>query len=157
MINVKLVCVGSLKEDFLKQAVEEYKKRLSKFCKLTIIEVSESKLLQTNSLTLINKIKEEESNNILKHCSGFVILLDVLGQALTSEEFASKINEVANFNSTITFIIGGSYGVSEELKNKVNFKFSMSKLTFPHQLIRVLFLEQLYRSFTIINNITYHK
>ncbi len=157
MINVNLVCVGSLKEKFFKEAVEEYKKRLTKFCKLNIVEIAEYKVNNKINNSLIEITQKKESEQILKMMSGYVVLLDVQGQALSSDEFAGKINNISLQCSEITFIIGGSYGVSNELKQKVDFTFSFSKLTFPHQLMRVIFLEQLYRAFTINNNITYHK
>lgn len=157
MITVNLVCVGSVKEIFYKNAVEEYLKRLKKFCKVNVIEVPEYKNSAKVNDTIIETIKQQESISLEKHFSGYTILLDKSGQALTSEQLASKINQLSFNYSTITFIIGGSFGVSEELKKQVNYILSFSNFTFPHQLMRVVLAEQIYRAFTINNNITYHK
>lgn len=144
MLTVNLVCVGDLKEKYLKEACNEYIKRLSRFCKLNIIEVAES-------------TKEKEKEFILKKIEGYVVTLCVEGRQLSSGSFSEFIEKTSLISSKITFVIGGSEGLDEEIKNKSNFKFSFSEMTFPHQLMRVIFLEQLYRSFTINNNITYHK
>lgn len=156
MITLNVVCIGNLKENYLKQAQDEYVKRLGKFCKINIIELGEAKLLG-NQQSSVNLVIEKESIAILQHLNGFTILLDVEGNSLTSVELAKKINQIAQTNSIITIIIGGSYGVSQTLKQKVNYRLSFSKFTFPHQLVRIMMLEQFYRAFTINNNITYHK
>ena len=150
---IKIICVGKIKEKYLRDAIEEYKKRLSKYTKLEIIEVNDV----DNPSKEIVLLKEKES--IEKHIDirDFVITLEIEGNMLSSEELAKKIDNVFNTNSTITFIIGGSYGLHQDIKNRSNYKLSFSKLTFPHQLFRVILLEQIYRSFKINNNEAYHK
>lgn len=157
MITINLVCVGAIKESFYKDAVNEYAKRLTKFCKMKIIEVQEFKAGTKLNDSLVKTIQEQESESLAKHFAGFVILLDKGGQALTSEQLANKMSETAHNFSTITFVIGGSFGVSESFKKRVNYVLSFSHFTFPHQLMRVVLCEQIYRAFTINNNITYHK
>lgn len=152
MIKINIVCVGNLKEKFFKDASEEYLKRLSRFCVINIKELKEFTNLQN-----IEQIKEQEGELIAKAVKGYVILLDVKGEQISSEQLAQKIQSIANINSEITFVIGGSYGVSEQVKSLANFKLSVSKMTFPHMLFRVMLLEQIYRAFTIQNNIAYHK
>ena len=149
----KLICVGKIKEKYLKEAINEYQKRLSKYTKLDIIE------LKDINYDDIDKVKKEEGENILKNIrnSDNVIILDINGQELTSAELAKKIEKLEQQNSDLTFIIGGSYGLSEEVKQRANYSLSFSKLTFPHQLFRVIFLEQLYRTYKIRNNESYHK
>lgn len=156
-MNIKVVCVGNIKEKFYVDAINEYKKRLSAFCNLNIIELKEHNI-NNPSLSEREIIKEKEGLEIKKHLGKFNILLNITGNELTSEKLADFIKEKAvNGNSELTFIIGGSYGVSNEIKNLVNFNLSFSKLTFPHQLFRVILLEQIYRAFTILNNKSYHK
>lgn len=152
MISVNLVCVGNLKEKFSKEEQEEYCKRLSAFCKLDIIEIKEQNHLANASL-----IVERESEEIAKKLKGFVVLCDVKGKAFSSELFAKKIEGLMLENSCITFVIGGSYGVSEMLKAKADLKISFSEMTFPHNLFRIMLLEQIYRAFTIMSGKTYHK
>ena len=149
----KLICVGKIKEKYLKEAINEYQKRLSKYTKLDIIE------LKDITYDDIDKVKKEEGENILKNIknSDNVIILDINGQELTSAELAKKTEKLEQQNSDLTFIIGGSYGLSEEVKQRANYSLSFSKLTFPHQLFRVIFLEQLYRTYKIRNNESYHK
>lgn len=150
---IKIICVGKIKEKFLSEAIEEYKKRLSKYTKLTIIEVAD--IDNQNIDIILNKEKEL----IEKHIEDrdYVITLEIDGNMLSSEELAKKIDNIFNTNSTITFIIGGSHGLHGEIKKRSNYKLSFSKLTFPHQLFRVNLLEQIYRSFKINNNESYHK
>ena len=149
----KLICVGKIKEKYLKEAINEYQKRLSKYTKLDIVE------LKDITYDDIDKVKKEEGENILKNIKNTdnVIILDINGQELTSAELAKKIEKLEQQNSDLTFIIGGSYGLSEEVKQRANYSLSFSKLTFPHQLFRVIFLEQLYRTYKIRNNESYHK
>lgn len=156
MININLVCVGSIKEKFYKDALEEYIKRLKPFCNFEITELKETNYFNPTP-SEIEKIKLDEGKKILNKMGKFNVLLDLNGKELSSEELSSFILKKQNETSQITFIIGGSYGVSEEVKNKADYKVSFSRLTFPHQLMRVIFLEQLYRSFTIIFNKGYHK
>ena len=150
---IKIICVGKVKEKYLRDAIEEYKKRLSKYTKLEIIEVNDI----DNSNIDIVLLKEKEL--IEKHIGikDFVITLEIEGNMLNSVELAKKIDNIFNTNSTITFIIGGSLGLHQDIKNRSNYKLSFSKLTFPHQLFRVNLLEQIYRVFKINNNESYHK
>ncbi len=150
---IKLICVGKIKEKYLNEAIDEYKKRLSKYTKLDIIELPDS------SYNEIDKVKKEEGKLILKHIkeTDNVIILDINGQELSSVELTTKLCFIETMNSNITFIIGGSYGLSEEVKKRANYSISFSKLTFPHQLFRVILLEQLYRTYKIRNNENYHK
>lgn len=156
-MNINIVCVGNIKEKFIEQAIQEYKQRISKFANVNIVEVKEEKLTKNYSLKDVEICVEKESEKILNQLKGYSVLLDIDGKMLSSVELAKKMENILLTNSTINFIIGGSYGVSEKLKNSVDFRLSFSKLTFPHQLFRVNVLEQIYRAFTIINNITYHK
>ena len=149
---IKIICVGKIKEKYFKEAILEYKKRITKYDKIEIIELPDYDYD-------LKKTLETESNNILKNINlkDYNILLDINSNTYTSLELANKIDKIRNTNHNITFIIGGSYGVSERVKNIVNEKISFSSLTFPHQLFRVILLEQIYRSFKIINHEEYHK
>lgn len=150
---IKIICVGKIKEAFFRDAIDEYKKRLSKYTAIEIIEVQDEGL--TDQKTAIKK----ESEKILKvvNQKDFIITMEIEGKELSSQELASKIDNIFNINNNITFIIGGSYGLSDEVKQLSNFKLSFSKLTFPHQLFRIILLEQIYRAFKINNNESYHK
>ena len=150
---IKIICVGKIKEKFYVEAIEEYLKRLSKYNKIEIIEIP----AQTNDN--INIILEKEKELILSKINkkDYIITLEIEETELTSLELSEKLNNILIENSNITFIIGGSYGLHQEIKDKSNFKLSFSKLTFPHQLFRVILLEQIYRSYKILNNETYHK
>jgi len=149
---IKIICVGKIKESYLKDAINEYKKRISKYTNIEIIELDDYNYD-------IKKTKLCEYNNIIKvmNKSDYNILLDINGIELDSLSFAKKINDSLMINSNITFIIGGSYGVMDELRNIVDYRLSFSKMTFPHQLFRVLLLEQIFRSYKINNNEEYHK
>lgn len=157
MMTINLICVGNIKEKFFVEAVREYQKRLNSFCKLNIIEVKETNFNNpTNSE--IEIIKQNEAKEIKKYLTKYNILFNIQGEKFSSEEFSKFISKKQLEGlSELTFIIGGSYGVSNEIKNLVQFNLSFSNLTFPHQLFRVMCLEQIYRAFTIINNKTYHK
>ena len=150
---IKVIAVGKLKEDYLKEAQEEYLKRISKYTKIELIEVEDSKVDEKNKALL------EEKDNILKHINEkeYIITLEINGKELSSLELADKLDKTFIINSDITFIIGGSYGIHEEVLAKSNFNLSFSKMTFPHQLFRVLLLEQIFRSYKILNNEKYHK
>ena len=150
---IKIICVGKIKEKYLREAIEEYKKRLFKYTKLEIIEVND---IDNPNIDIV-LLKEKEL--IEKHIGNkdYIITLEIEGNMLNSEELAKKIDNIFNTNSTITFIIGGSNGLHTDIKNRINYKLSFSKLTFPHQLFRVNLLEQIYRSFKINNNESYHK
>lgn len=159
MLNIKLVVVGKLKEKFHKDEVNEYLKRLSKYAKVNLIEVEEEKIKDNSSLKENEQILNKEGSNILKQIkeNEFVFLLDLHGKEISSEEFASKIDQLMINYSTITFVIGGSLGVSEDLRRRSNFKLKLSPMTFTHQMTRIIILEQIYRAFKINNNETYHK
>ena len=150
---IRIISVGKLKEDYLKEAVLEYQKRLSKYHKVEIIEVEDSKVDDKN--IALNEEKERVLKNILP--KAYIITLEINGKELTSEELANLIDKTFITNSDIVFIIGGSYGINQDIIDIANYHLSFSKLTFPHQLFRVLLLEQLFRSFKILNNEKYHK
>ena len=149
---IKIICVGKIKENYLKEAIFEYKKRISKYTSIDIIELDDYNYD-------IKKTLISEYNNIVKvmNVSDYNILLDINGVELDSLSLAKKINDTLTINSNITFIIGGSFGVLDELREKVNYRLSFSKMTFPHQLFRVMLLEQIYRAYKINNNEEYHK
>lgn len=159
MVHINIICVGKIKESFFKDAILEYSKRLSRYCKLNIIEVSDESIPDNISDKQSDNIKNIEGKRILQHVkNSYVIALDLKGKQYTSEDFASTIQSISlNLNSNISFIIGGSLGLSNEVLNSSNELISFSKMTFPHQLIRVFLLEQTYRAFKILNNETYHK
>ena len=159
MLNIQIICVGKLKETYLKSAIDEYTKRLSRYCKLTILELPDEKIPEKINETLSYEIKTKECNNILHHIKkdSYVIALDLKGKQFTSEEFSSEIENISMTSSTITFIIGGSLGLTSELLHTCHQKVCFSKMTFPHQLIRVFLLEQIFRAFKILNHETYHK
>lgn len=158
MLTVNLICIGKLKENYLRDAQAEYTKRLGAFCKLNVIELSESKLPNNPSDSEIAKCIEAEGQIISSKLKGYLIPMCIEGKHLSSEELSSKIDEISlNGMSEISFIIGGSYGLSNEVKQKADLKLSMSKMTFPHQLARVMLLEQIYRAFQISSNGKYHK
>lgn len=156
MLKINLICIGDIKEKYLREAIEEYSKRISRFADLKIIELKEN-VANSNSTADITSALKKDAKQILPHIKGHCICLDIKGKMLSSEELAQKINKTALTNSEISFIIGASNGIDEEIKNICKEKISFSPMTFPHQLMRVIFLEQLYRSFTILNNISYHK
>lgn len=149
---IKVICIGKIKEKYLLDAVLEYKMRISKYTNIEIIELPDYNYD-------VKKTKICEYNNIMKvlNKSDYNILLDIDGNELDSISFAKKINDIYNYNSNITFIIGGSFGVVDELKDIVKYRMSFSKMTFPHQLFRVILLEQIYRAFKINHNEEYHK
>ena len=159
MLNINIICVGKIKEKYLQDAINEYTKRLSKYCKLTITELSDEKIPDKLNSNLSQQIKEKECNKILEHVKkdSYVIALNVEGTQLSSTDFSKKIEDISMLNSNITFIIGGSLGLTSSLLNNCNMKISFSKMTFPHQLFRVVLLEQIFRAFKIINGETYHK
>ena len=150
---IKIITVGSIKEKYLKEAIDEYTKRISKYTNIEIIEVKDEGLVEPNKSLIL------EEEKILKHINDkdYIITLEIEGKELSSTELASILDKIQLEASTITFIIGGSYGLSQNIKDKAKFHLSFSKMTFPHQLFRVLLLEQIYRSFKINNNESYHK
>jgi len=152
MITINILCVGNLKEKFWQDASKEYEKRLLKFCKLNIIELAEQ-----NKYENIDKIKEMEGEDIIKHLDGKSFLLDIGAKQYSSEEFADKIESTSLNTSTLTFVIGGSYGVSDKVKMTISDKLSFGKATYPHNLARIILLEQIYRAFMIKGGGKYHK
>jgi len=153
---ITVIAVGKIKERALTALINEYRKRISSYSKIEIIEVND----EPNDKLEAEKIKELEGQRILKQIkkNSYVVLLDLQGKALNSEELAKKIEQINTYHSSnITFIIGGSLGVSENVKDKADFELKLSELTFPHNLARLLILEQIYRSYKILNNETYHK
>lgn len=159
MLSIEIICVGKIKEKYLKDALDEYSKRLSRYCKLTFTELSDEKIPDKLNVNLENEIKTKECINILNHIKkdSYIIALDLKGKEFTSEEFSKKIDNLSMETSHITFIIGGSLGLTQELLNNCNLKICFSKMTFPHQLIRVFLLEQIFRAFKISHNETYHR
>ena len=143
---IKILCIGKVKESFYQDAIKEYMKRLSKYHKVIIEELPDSNKQKEEEL-LLKKINQKDYN----------IVLDIEGKMLNSIELSNHIDKTFQINSNITFIIGGSDGLTEKVKEIADFKLSFSKLTFPHQLFRVILLEQIYRSFKILNHETYHK
>lgn len=156
MIRINLITIGDIKEKYLKDAIAEYSKRISRFAELKIIEIKENVAKSTSDLDTINALKKD-AIEIKKYIKGYPICLDVKGKMISSEDFAKKIENLSLQTSEISFIIGASNGIHEEIKTICKEKISFSPMTFPHQLMRVIFLEQLYRAFTINNNISYHK
>lgn len=159
-MNITVICVGKIKEKFYREAVCEYSKRLSKFCKLSIVEVDDEETPQKLSPLLENSIKDKEGERILKKIpsNSFVYTLEIEGKKTDSVSFSKEINNLCIKGcSSICFIIGGSLGLSEKVKDISNAKLSFSDMTFPHQLMRVILLEQIYRAYKIINNEPYHK
>mgnify|MGYP005767450881 FL=1 len=159
MLSINIICIGKIKESFFKDPINEYSKRLSKYCNLNIIELSDEKLPSKLNDKIIENIKNTEGKKILSHLKkdSYKICLDLHGKQFSSEEFSAKIDSISlNYNSSITFIIGGTLGISSEVLTCADEKICFSKMTFPHQLIRVFLLEQLFRAFKISNNETYH-
>ena len=157
---IKIICIGKIKEDYLKDGINEYLKRLSRYTKIEIIELKDIPLKDNMSEMEEEKAKEEESSLIESRLkdSDYLIALDRMGKELSSIELSKKIdNTLSSVNKDIVFMIGGSLGLSKELLNKSDLVISFSKLTFPHQLFRLILLEQIYRSFKIMKNETYHK
>ena len=150
---IKIICIGKIKESFFRDAIEEYKKRIEKFTNVEIIELKDEGLVEEQ------KALKLEAEKIEKHLNekDYIITLEIDGNNIDSIDLSNKINNTLINNPNITFIIGGSYGLHEDIKNRSNYKLSFSKMTFPHQLFRVMLLEQIYRSFKILNNETYHK
>ena len=159
MLTINIICIGKLKESYLKDATYEYSKRLSKYCKLNIIELQDEKIPDKLNYSLELDIKEKEASKIVSHLpkDSFKIALDLTGKEFSSEEFSKKLDDISMVNSNISFIIGGSLGLTKELLNNCNLIVSFSKMTFPHQLFRVFLLEQIFRAFKISNNETYHR
>lgn len=159
-MKITIITVGKLKEKYLKMAVDEYSKRLSRYCKLDIIEVPDEKAPENMSISQEIIVKDKEGERILKYIKDneYVVALEINGEDLTSEQLANKINKLGiEGKSHIVFVIGGSIGLSDNVIKRSNYSLSFSKMTFPHQLMRVILLEQVYRSFRINANEPYHK
>ena len=159
-MKITLITVGKIKEKYLRDAIAEYSKRLSRYCKLEIVEVADEKTPDQASETVEENIRAKEGERILKYINDdmYVITLEIDGKMLSSEEFAGKIESLGvQGKSSIAFVIGGSIGLGKEVLRRSDYTLSFSKMTFPHQLMRVILLEQVYRGYRIINGEPYHK
>lgn len=159
-MKISIISVGNIKEKYLKDAISEYSKRLSKYTKIEFINVSDEAINDNPSQKEIDIIKNKEGEKILKvlPSNSYKIALELKGNMLSSEELASKLLNIFSYhNANISFIIGGSLGLSKNVLDVVDYKLCFSKMTFPHQLMQVILLEQVYRAFKINNNETYHK
>lgn len=156
-MKINIVVVGNLKEKYLVEASKEYIKRISRYHTIQVVEIEEEKLPKNYSELDVSKCLIKEGQKMEKYLKGYIVIMNITGDMLTSEMLAEKIEKIAINYDTITFVIGGSYGLSEDIKSKGNFHLSFSRMTFPHQLFRVMLLEQIYRSATISNNVMYHK
>jgi 23S rRNA (pseudouridine1915-N3)-methyltransferase len=159
-MNISIISVGKIKEKYFKNAISEYSKRLSRYCKLSFIEVPDEKAPESLSEIEMENIKDKEGQGILKNIKEgtYVIALDIKGKMMTSEELATKLGTLGiQGKSSIAFIIGGSLGLSKNVLNRADFKLSFSLMTFPHQLMKVVLLEQVYRGFRINRGEPYHK
>ena len=155
MVKINIYAIGTIKEKFILEAIQEYSKRISRFAKLNIVELNEVKLQSKSE----KDVKELEGSYFLSKIkdSEYVITLDLNKNELTSEEFASKIDDLINMGKgEISFVIGGTLGLGDNIKKRANYSITFSKMTFPHQLIRLFLLEQIYRAFKIINHESYH-
>lgn len=159
-LNIDIVCVGKIKEKYIKLGIDEFSKRLSKYCKLNIIEVPDEKAPENLSLKEEIMIKDKEGQKILSKIkdNSYVVTLEIKGKMLSSEDLASKMQDLmVSGNSRVSFVIGGSLGLSDDVLKRSNMGISFSKMTFPHQLMRLILLEQVYRGFRIMKGEPYHK
>ncbi|BAC15335.1 hypothetical conserved protein [Oceanobacillus iheyensis HTE831] len=159
-MNITIVSVGKLKEKYLKQGIDEYKKRLNAYAKVSIIEVADEKAPETMSEAEMKEVKRKEGERILSSIApdAFVITLEIEGKMLGSEQLAKKLDELATYGkSKVVFVIGGSLGISQDVQRRSDLALSFSKMTFPHQLMRLVLIEQVYRSFRINRGEPYHK
>lgn len=159
-MNIDIIAVGKIKEKYIKEGIKEFSKRLSRYTKLKIVELDDEKAPENLSQRDMEIVMEKEGNKILSKipANSFIITLEIEGKQISSEMLCKKMEDImVGGMNNITFIIGGSLGLSQEIKNKSNFKLSFSKMTFPHQLMRLILLEQIYRSFRIMKNEPYHK
>jgi len=159
MLSVKIITVGSLKESYLREAVAEYSKRLSGFCKLSVVELKEARLPDSPSEKEISAALTAEAEAILGAMSprSYKIAMCVEGKQLSSEKLAKRLEDISQTSSEVCFVIGSSFGLSEAVKSACDMRLSVSELTFPHQLLRVMLLETVYRAFNIISGTKYHK
>ena len=159
-MNINILTVGKIKEKYIKEGINEFSKRLSRYAKLKIIEIDDEKAPENLSQKDMEKVMEKEGEKIISKIpqNSFIISLEIEGKSISSEMLSKKIEDIMiSGNNDITFIIGGSLGLSNEVKMMSNFKLSFSKMTFPHQLMRLILLEQIYRAFRIMKNEPYHK
>lgn len=159
-MKITIITVGKIKEKYLRDAIAEYSKRLSKYCKMEIIEVADEKTPENASESMNETIKSREAERILKYLKddAYVMTLEIQGKQITSEELAEKIEKLGiQGTSHLIFVIGGSLGVGKKVLERSDYALSFSKMTFPHQLMRVILLEQIYRSYRIIKKEPYHK
>lgn len=159
-MRVSLICVGKLKEKYLTMGIMEYKKRLGRYCKLEIIELPDEKTPDNAGAAMVELIKKKEGDRILKvlRKDSYCIALAIEGNSLSSVELSERLEKLyVSGNSHISYVIGGSLGLSDEVLKRADYQISFSKMTFPHQLIRLILLEQIYRTYRIINNEPYHK
>lgn len=159
-MRIRIIAIGKIKEDYLKSGISEYVKRIKPYCEVEIVEVADSPVKDNPNESEINRVKNEEGKRVLKLVknSDVLINLDLNCKEFSSEEFAAFLQkELEIAGAFLTFVIGGSYGLSDELKARANASISLSKLTFLHQMTRLVLLEQIYRSFKILNHETYHK
>ncbi len=157
MIKYKIVAVGNIKEQYFAQAVDEYVKRMSRFVKTEICEVAECNFRGAPKEADIKRILTTEAKAVLSHLEGYVVVLDINGKLVDSTGIATALAKAAQNYSVVTFVIGGSYGLSDEVKQRADARWSLGAITMPHRLARVVLVEQLYRASTINNNIAYHK
>lgn len=158
-MNITIICVGKLKEKYLKEAVLEYSKRLSRFVKLDIVELPDCKIPDNASFAQEKEVLQKEGDLILSKIkpNSYIIAMCIEGKQLSSTEFAKKVEDISMISGNIVFIIGGSLGLCEKVKKSASLQLSFGNITLPHQLMRVILLEQIYRGYKIINNETYHK
>ncbi len=159
-MNIRIVAVGKIKEKYIQEGINEFTKRLSRYCSLDIVEIDDEKAPENLSEKEMEIVKAKEGERILgkMHENSFIISLEIMGKQLSSEELSKKVDDLMiDGINDITFIIGGSLGLSQDVINKSDFKLSFSKMTFPHQLMRLILLEQIYRGFRIIRREPYHK
>lgn len=156
-MKIKIVAVGKIKESYFTQAIDEYLKRCSRFCKMEVKEVPETLFKGTPNPSEIDNIITSEGKLLLDNCEGFVVAMDIDGKALGSCEIADVVKKAMQTNSTFTFVIGGSHGLSQEVKKRADIRWSLGAITLPHQLARVVTCEQIYRLLAINNNVGYHK
>ena len=159
MVGVKLITLGTLKESYLRDAADEYLKRLQAFCKVELVEIKEERLPESPSENEISQALEREADKIIAQIPSraYSIAMCVEGEQMSSEAFAKRLSDVSDRYGSVCFIIGSSHGLSDRVKSRCDYKMSVSKLTFPHQLMRVLLLESIYRGFNIIKGTRYHK
>lgn len=159
-MNIRIVAVGKIKEKYMQEGIKEFTKRLSRYCSLDIVEIDDEKAPENLSEKEMDIVRKKEGERILAKIpqSSFIISLEIMGKQLSSEDLSKKIEDLMiNGTNDITFLIGGSLGLSEEVRNRSNFKLSFSKMTFPHQLMRLILLEQVYRGWRIMKREPYHK